>query len=372
MVPFYKIRADLHETWLWQDAEPLYWKWWCDLQYMASYTTRRIRIGSEIREIRPGQLVASISYLVNRWGKSKNMIIRFLHLLEEDGLICKESSHNVSIITILFHAGFGDNHEDNHEDNPRDNHENNLVQSDNSDKYRKCGEQINNPRDNHKNNPRDNHKNNPRDNHEDNPRDNQRDTNIKRKKDKNKEMHSTSAETRTREGDLDVFETFEGVDEEVKALQADQKWKEQVFGRFKFLGGCEQSFSKYLQMWAGEVKMRGRGHDNLNDAKEHFKNWLLVQEDKAKSKKQEKSPAPLTRWKQMIEKIGQSQSQDDVEQFSQLFFDSFSENEKELVISAPSEDFARNMGANIQLLCLKVTEYFGKDIKIKFKYRNEK
>lgn len=74
----------------------------------------------------------------------------------------------------------------------------------------------------------------------------------------------------------------------------------------------------------------------------------------------------------MIEKIGQSQSQDDVEQFSQLFFDSFSENEKELVISAPSEDFARNMGANIQLLCLKVTEYFGKDIKIKFKYRNEK
>lgn len=187
----------------------------------------------------------------------------------------------------------------------------------------------------------------------------------------NSTMHSSSADIRAREAEgLGGMNYESSVDEEVKALQADQKWKEQVFGRFKFLGGCEQSFSKYLQMWAGEVKMRGRGHDNLNDAKEHFKNWLLVQEDK--SKKQEKNLAPLTRWKQMIEKIGQSQSQDDVEQFSQLFFDSFSENEKELVISAPSEDFARNMGANIQLLCLKVTEYFGKDIKIKFKYRNEK
>ena len=261
MVPFYKIRADLHETWLWQDAEPLYWKWWCDLQYMASYTTRRIRIGSEIREIRPGQLVASISYLVNRWGKSKNMIIRFLHLLEEDGLICKESSHNVSIITILFHAGFGDNHEDNHEDN--------LVQSDNSDKYRKCGEQINNPRDNHENN----------------PRDNQKDTNIKRKKDKNKEMHSTSADIRAREGKdssdgSDDMKVCADVDAEIAELRNSPIWKEQVFIRFKFLDLNEQVLNEYLQRWGQEVKISGKSHLNLGDAKHHFSNWMIIQEDK--------------------------------------------------------------------------------------------
>ena len=358
MVPFYKIRADLHETWLWQDAEPLYWKWWCDLQYMASYTTRRIRIGSEIREIRPGQLVASISYLVNRWGKSKNMIIRFLHLLEEDGLICKESSHNVSIITILFHAGFGDNHED----NPRDNHENNLVQSYNSDKYRKCGEQINNPRDNHENNPKDN------------PKDNPRDTKLKRKIEKKEEKHSTSADIRAREAEgLEGSNYESSVDEEVKVLQADQNWKELVFARFTFLAGNEQSLDKYLQKWGQETKISGKGHLNIGDAKDHFKKWLLVQEDKTRKQEKSLAPlAPLSKWQKMIEKIGQSQTQSVVEQFSQLFFDSFSENEKELVISAPSEDYARNIGANIDILVNKVTEYFGKDIKIKFKYRNEK
>ncbi len=191
----------------------------------------------------------------------------------------------------------------------------------------------------------------------------------------NSTMHSTSADIRAREaeglGGMNYESSVdEEVDEEVKALQADQKWKEQVFGRFKFLGGCEQSLDKYLQMWAGEVKMRGRGHDNLNDAKEHLKNWLLVQEDK--SKKQEKILAPLSRWQKITEKIGQSQTQSVVEQFSQLFFDSFNEDGKELIISAPSEDYARNIGANMNLLLNKVTEYFGKDVNLKFVYRNEK
>ena len=230
MVPFYKIRADLHETWLWQDPEPVYWKWWCDLQYMASYTTRRIRVGSEIREIRPGQLVASISYLVNRWGKSKNMIIRFLHLLEEDGLICKESSHNVSIITILFHAGFGDNHENNPKDNPRD-------------------------------------------------------TNIKRKIEKKEEKHSSSADIRAREGkDLsdssDDMKVCADVDAEIAELRNSPIWKEQVFIRFKFLNLNEQVLNEYLQRWGQEVKISGKSHLNLGDAKHHFSNWMIIQEDK--------------------------------------------------------------------------------------------
>ena len=186
-----------------------------------------------------------------------------------------------------------------------------------------------------------------------------------------KEKHSTSADIRAREAEgSEVMICESSIDEEVKALQADQNWKELVFARFTFLSGNEQSLDKYLQMWAGEVKMRGRGHVNLNDAKEHFKSWLLVQE--AKSKKQEKNLAPLSNWQKIIEKIGQSQTQSVVEQFSQLFFDSFNEDGKELIISAPSEDYARNIGANMDLLLNKVTEYFGKDVNLKFVYRNEK
>ena len=67
---------------------------------------------------------------------------------------------------------------------------------------------------------------------------------------------------------------------EVDALLSDPKWKELAFGRFKILKNDEQMLMYFIHQWAAEVKIRGRGHANLADAKEHIKNWLIRQEDK--------------------------------------------------------------------------------------------
>ncbi len=130
---------------------------------------------------------------------------------------------------------------------------------------------------------------------------------TQRKEKKRKVKHSSSAETRARKeekaeelvdeeqqeignGAADEVADEEDtkytamlvaeVDAEINALLTDAEWKKQVFERFKFLNYDEKTLQDILLRWAGEVKMRNRGHTDLTDAKEHFKNWLVIQEDK--------------------------------------------------------------------------------------------
>ncbi len=120
-------------------------------------------------------------------------------------------------------------------------------------------------------------------------------------------MHSSSADIRAREGEEaeelaneEQPEIGDGVadevaeeddvkhatnlaaevDAEVNALLLDVEWKIEVFERFKFLKCDEKALKDNLLRWAGEVRMRNRGHTDLTDAKDHFKNWLIIQEDK--------------------------------------------------------------------------------------------
>lgn len=93
-----KISRELPEHWIWRDADRL--KWWLDLLLMAAGEDSKQLVGSRLVEIKRGQLVASISYLVERWGISHNTVISFLKTLKDEGMITKSSIANVSIITI--------------------------------------------------------------------------------------------------------------------------------------------------------------------------------------------------------------------------------------------------------------------------------
>lgn len=101
-----------------------------------------------------------------------------------------------------------------------------------------------------------------------------------------KEKHSSSADIRAREGETDVSlvddesRVFSGVDEEIVQLRASPIWKEQVLMRFKFLQCNEQTLFEYLNRWGAEVKISGKQHFNLGDAKHHFCSWMIIQEEK--------------------------------------------------------------------------------------------
>ncbi len=98
MIGWIKISRELPKHWIWQDADRL--KWWLDLILMAAWDDSKQLVGSRLIEIKRGQLIASISFLVKRWGIGHNTVIAFLKMLQEEKMILKTSMRNVSIITI--------------------------------------------------------------------------------------------------------------------------------------------------------------------------------------------------------------------------------------------------------------------------------
>lgn len=99
MAGWIKISRDIVNHWLWQDAERL--KWWFDLLFMATWEDKQTMHDSHLFTLRRGHMIASVSYLSDRWGKSRPTIIRFLKLLEDEGMIYRQTLYRQTpIITI--------------------------------------------------------------------------------------------------------------------------------------------------------------------------------------------------------------------------------------------------------------------------------
>lgn len=103
---------------------------------------------------------------------------------------------------------------------------------------------------------------------------------------KSKVKHSSSAETRTRGKDASAElsdndrHSLGSVDDEIAELRASPLWVEQVFMRFKFLQSSQSLLDDFLQRWGQEVKISGKMHQDLGDAKHHFCSWMSIQESK--------------------------------------------------------------------------------------------
>ena len=91
--------------------------------------------------------------------------------------------------------------------------------------------------------------------------------------------------TRTRKGDVGGWTgndatTYDDVDSEVADLKTGEIWREQVFMRYKFLNHDGKLLDEYIDRWAQEVKISGKRHQCLGDAKKHFGSWMTIQEGK--------------------------------------------------------------------------------------------
>lgn len=94
-----KISRDLRKHWIFSDAE--YLKWWLDIIFEAAWEDTKVLVGTRLVELKRGQLIASLSYLCNRWHRSRSKVEPFLNMLIEDGMITKQVAHNISIITVM-------------------------------------------------------------------------------------------------------------------------------------------------------------------------------------------------------------------------------------------------------------------------------
>lgn len=99
MAGWIKISREIANHWLWQDAERL--KWWLDLLFLAAWDDKQVLHDSHLFVLRRGQIIASISFLSERWGKSHPTIIKFLRLLEGEDMIKRSTIYRqTSILTI--------------------------------------------------------------------------------------------------------------------------------------------------------------------------------------------------------------------------------------------------------------------------------
>jgi len=99
MAGWIKISREIANHWLWQDAERL--KWWLDLLFLAAWEDKQVLHDSYLFVLRRGQIIASISFLSERWGKSHPTIIKFLRLLEGEDMIKRSTIYRqTSILTI--------------------------------------------------------------------------------------------------------------------------------------------------------------------------------------------------------------------------------------------------------------------------------
>jgi hypothetical protein len=99
MAGWIKINRDIVSHWIWQDAERL--KWWLDLLFLANWEDKQVMHDTHLFTLRKGQIIASLSYLCDRWHKSKPTVINYLKLLEQEGMIDRQTLYRQTpIITI--------------------------------------------------------------------------------------------------------------------------------------------------------------------------------------------------------------------------------------------------------------------------------
>lgn len=110
-----KLYRKLENHWIAENND--YFHWWCDLLFLASYSDKTKTVHSldndgnpkndTIVVLRRGQIEASIAFLVKRWMLNRKTldrktVMRFLSLLEDDGMIKREVKDGVrAIITII-------------------------------------------------------------------------------------------------------------------------------------------------------------------------------------------------------------------------------------------------------------------------------
>ena len=93
-----KIHRKIRDNWIWDNAE--YLKAWLDLIFRANFEERRILFDGEIKELKCGQFITSVRKLAEAWGWSNSRVLRFLRMLEDDGMITRDSNSKRTLLTI--------------------------------------------------------------------------------------------------------------------------------------------------------------------------------------------------------------------------------------------------------------------------------
>lgn len=96
-----KTYRKIQECWIWLEKEPFDKRSaWIDLLLTANHADKKILFNGELITVRRGQILTSIRKLAEKWKWSYDKVLRFLRLIESDGMIKKESDNFRTLLTI--------------------------------------------------------------------------------------------------------------------------------------------------------------------------------------------------------------------------------------------------------------------------------
>ena len=260
MAGWIKISREIASHWLWQDAERL--KWWLDLLFLAAWEDKQVLHDSHLFVLRRGQIIASISFLSERWGKSHPTIIKFLKLLEGEDMIKRSTIYRqTSILTICNYEKYQCN------DNIMLNTQiDSIVDRQNDKKIRgKVDKPISEVS---------TIKSNSLGYKGETKVDTIVDSQVYTIVDRNKEYKNNNSTSISSKGESKNLKFIE-------ELKNAQIWLEQMAMRFHI---PIDEIVRRLDDFALDCDCRGTEHQDFNDTRRHFNDWLRIQLEAEKRK----------------------------------------------------------------------------------------
>lgn len=97
---FIRLPRWIFDSWLFQD--PVTFTWWVDIVQLAQWEDKEWLVDGKVLTIKRGSVVASTKFLMKRWKVgSNNTVIRFLKLLEDNGMITRSVlGSKTAVITV--------------------------------------------------------------------------------------------------------------------------------------------------------------------------------------------------------------------------------------------------------------------------------
>ncbi len=111
---WFLVHRKLQDHWVWKDKDSFDKRSaWIDLILMAYHSEQKVLSNGTFLTVKRGQFPTSVRFLAERWKWSKDRVYRFLKLLEEDGMIVKQSDTERTLLTIVNYDFYQDKQDSN-------------------------------------------------------------------------------------------------------------------------------------------------------------------------------------------------------------------------------------------------------------------
>ena len=125
-----KLHRKILDCWIWNDKPFDKGRAWIDLLLLATHKDKKMYIDNSIFIVERGSFFTSILKLADRWGWSKNKVVRFLDVLESEQMLYTKRTKNGTLVTLVKYEDYqGECDTDEPTDEPTDELQNKNIKN---------------------------------------------------------------------------------------------------------------------------------------------------------------------------------------------------------------------------------------------------